>query len=264
MLHSHRNLNQLTIGALLVLLSLAGAVGAQQMKIYKSGPGGGFLIAELVTFIGLENNQLVVTDRMPTDRLSKEYQAVDIRKGDVIMMANGKKVTKPDELEKLYEGLVVGQELKLGLKRGSEMLMASFKKADLATMPMMRRVVKVGDGGAEGGEAEGVAKGITINGDPIPLLEIGVLFAAKDGKITVGDVLPVPGVSNLKAEPKAGDLFVSLQGTEFTTADALQKAWDGIPVGDTVRLVLSREGKQTLSVFAKPKAIGEVMLQKAK
>lgn len=260
----HRTLRWSIIGTSLVLLCLSIPAYAQQMKILRAGEGGGFLIAELMTFIGPENNQLVVTDRMPTDRLPKEYQAVDIRQGDIILMANGKKVSKPDELEKLYESLTVGQELKLGIKRGSEMLIASFKKADPATLPMTKRIVRVEGDSKSGQQKISVGKGPTIDGDAVALIEIGVILAAKNGKVTVGDVLPLPGLAVLKSEPKVGDLLVSLQGRPLTTAEALQKAWDNISVGDTVRLVLSRDGKETLSVFAKPKATGEVKLNTVK
>jgi len=261
--NSHRNLKCVIIGTCLVMVCLSSLVSAQQMRIIKAGEGGGFLIPELMTFIGPENNQLTVTDRMPTDRLPKEYQAVDIRQGDIIMMVNGKKVSKPDELEKLYEGLAVGQEMKLGIKRGNDMLIASFKKADPSTLPT-RRIMKVEDDGKGSGTKVSIGKGPEIDGDAVPLLGIGMILAAKNGKITVGDVLPLPGLAVLKSEPKVGDLLVSLQDRPLTTAEALRKTWDNISVGDTVRLVLSRDGKETLSVFAKPKALGEINLKTAK
>ncbi|PWB74222.1 hypothetical protein C3F09_04220 [candidate division GN15 bacterium] len=215
-----------------------------------------------MVFVGIADKQLAVSERLPADRLPKEYQAVDIRKGDIILMVDGKRMFTPEQLEKHYDSVAVGQEMKLGLKRGNDMLIASFKKADPSTLPQMKRIVMTADG--QGDEGKPGGKALSIDGDAVPILELGVIFAAKDGAITVADVLPVPGVSNLKSEPHKGDRLISLQGASFTTAASLIKAWDNITVGDTVRIILSRGGKETLSVFAKPKAVGEVRLKGSK
>lgn len=254
---------KLSFCAALLLAGLTMTAIAQQMKIVRAGEGGAFLIPELMIFIGVENKQLAVTDQLPTDRLPKAYQLVDIKKGDLILMVDGKKFATPEEMEKHYNSLTPGQEMKLGLKRGNEMLIASFKKADPSTLPKMNKMITVDHDDKSGDKVISSGKGLSIDGDPVPILEIGVILAAKDGKITVADIMPFPGMAELAEKPKAGDLFVSLQGNALKTAEALQSAWDMIPVGDTVRLVLGRDGKEALSVFAKPKAMGEIKLKKS-
>jgi hypothetical protein len=152
--------------------------------------------------------------------------------------------------------------MKLGIKRGNDMLIASFKKADPSALPQMKRIVKVD--GEPGEHGDQMRKELKIDGDPILLVEIGIIFAAKDGKIAIGDLMPMPAAEDLSLKPRVGDQLVTLQNASYTTADALQKAWDQIAVGDTVRLVLSRDGKETTSVFAKPKAMGEIKLKQSK
>ena len=264
MLYANKHLHRPVFIVIAILVSLAAAAGAQQMKIIRAGEGGGFLIPELMAFIGLEDKQLTISERLPVDRLPKEYQSIDIKKGDIILMVDGKKLSTPGELEKLYDKLAVGQEMKFGLKRGNDMLIASFKKADPSALPKMKRVITMDSEGEGGPDDKQVRREINIDGDAVPIIEVGIIFAAKDGKITVGDVMPGQGMGILTAEPKNGDVLVSLQGSSYITAEALQQSWDKIPVGDTVRLVLSRDGKETKSIFAKPEAMGEIRLKKSK
>ena len=110
----------------------------------------------------------------------------------------------------------------------------------------------------------GMARDITFDGDPVACVEIGVVFAVKSGKITVADVLPLPGVSLLKSKPKNGDRLASLQNQTLTTAAALQEVWDKIAVGDSVNLVLQRGDQTMTSRFVKPRTMGQVMIQKGK
>lgn len=252
------------IGVLFIVLCLGAIANPQQMRVLKSGEGGGFLIPELMAFIGIDDKQLTVSDRLPTDRLPKEYQSVDIRKGDIILMVDGKRMSTPDQLQQHYDSLAVGQEMKLGLKRGDDLLIASFKKADPSTLPQMRRMVMTTDKKG-GGKVEGGGKALTVDGEPVPIFELGIIFAAKDGRITVGKVLPIPAAVNLQVKPKEGDLLVSLQGSSFTTAPSLLKAWDAIPVGDTVQIVLRGGGDKDIKLaFRKPKPVNEVNLKSSK
>lgn len=152
--------------------------------------------------------------------------------------------------------------MKLVLKRDDNRIRVSLAKADPKDMPKMQTKVMGGGGGSCG--SGGMARDITFDGDPVACVEIGVVFAVKSGKITVADVLPLPGVSLLKSKPKNGDRLASLQNQTIATAAALQEVWDKIAVGDSVNLVLQRGDQTMTSRFVKPRTMGQVMIQKGK
>lgn len=258
---SYRGIGRCAFGALFIFLCIASWANAQQVRMIKMGEGGAFLIPELGALVAIEDSQLVVIDRMPTDRMPREYQSVDIKQGDIVLMVDGKKMASPDQLQKYYDTLAVGREIKIGLKRGDNMFIASFKKADPSTLPQIKRMVMTPDG--KGADGKG-GMALSVDGDPIPILELGIIFAAKDGQIRVGKILPIPAAVPLKTKPKEGDLLVSLQGSTYTTASSLLKAWDAIPVGESVQIVLRGEGKDMKLAFFKPKPVNEVNLKTTK
>ena len=74
-------------------------------------------------------NEVKVVFVTPAQRRGKAYRDVDLKTEDRILMANGKRIKTVADFKELYESLPVGEELKMGLRRGEEMRMASFQKS---------------------------------------------------------------------------------------------------------------------------------------
>jgi S1-C subfamily serine protease len=240
---------------LAIFAGLALSAGAQQMMMLKSS--GGFLIPELMAMVEVQDKQVVITNKLPGTRLPKEYQAIDIAEGDIILMANGKKISTAEELEKLYNEAAIGQEIKLGIKREGSMRLVSFKKADPKDMPVMKKIVMGGDGAgidSSGGPGSKVLN-LSQGGDMLPLPEMGLIVSTKDKKLKVEVVIPMDGKKVFTEELKEGDVIRSLQGKEITTENEFKKIYDAIAVGEEGQLTVERSGKTITSGFTKSKPI---------
>lgn len=100
----------------------------------------------------LDDGVSVRVDRVSDHMLAKGYKPADLKLGDVVLMINGKSVKSLTDIEDLYKSSEIGATIKLGLKRGEEMLMVSFVKADPATLPKMQK--KIVRKNADGTETE--------------------------------------------------------------------------------------------------------------
>ena len=65
-----------------------------------------------------KGGELQVLVTMPGEHRLKVYRDVDLQEGDRIMMVNGSKATSIDDLKEALAVLKVGDEIKLGIKRG--------------------------------------------------------------------------------------------------------------------------------------------------
>ena len=112
-------------------------------------------LAEIGSIVLQKDDKIVVEFVMPKDTRPKGYEKVDVQKGDIIFMANGKKTKHVKELIDIYEKLEIGGNLKMALKRGEENRMIWFSKADPDKLPK-RKMVKmtVGEDGKKKIESE--------------------------------------------------------------------------------------------------------------
>ncbi|MBX7151708.1 PDZ domain-containing protein [bacterium] len=135
---------------LLLLLTLFTA-GAFAQEKYIVTNGKVCPVFEIGAMI-LDDGVSVRVDRVSDHMLAKGYKPADLKIGDVVLMINGKSVKTLDDIENLYKTSEIGATIKLGLKRGEEMLMVSFVKADPATLPKMQK--KMVRKNADGTETE--------------------------------------------------------------------------------------------------------------
>lgn len=135
---------------LLIALLAALPVSAQKRTVMKLEGENLFLFQELILALGEEDGKVVVVMAPPEEGLPKEYEGIDIKSKDIVVIMNGKRVNRTSIIKEMYEKLEPGDTIKLGLKRGEEMYLAEFKKIDPEKAPgrmMIRK--KVSDYGGE-------------------------------------------------------------------------------------------------------------------
>ncbi len=180
---------------------------------------------------------------------NNDQQQADIKKDDIILMANGKKVQTINDLRTLYENTTAGNEFKMGLKRGEHLQIAAFvKKSDQEL-------------NKDGGHGGMVFKMEKKEGEEM-LPALGLSFGTKKSGVVVSSVLPTAEKNFRSITPKEGDVIVSINGTRVVNAEAFVKAYDGVNEGESVTIVLSRRGKEMTETFTKPKPMRQMMITK--
>ncbi len=136
------------VAANAMTVPFAGDAAAQSKQTVTIEGENLFMFLEFILVIAEEDGKVVVTLGPPDGTLTGEYKDIDIRKGDEIKMLNGKRVRTTAAIREVYEKLEIGDEIKLGVKRGDEMFMVAFPKADPEKMKgrMMIRTDVVEDG----------------------------------------------------------------------------------------------------------------------
>lgn len=171
---------------------------------------------------------------------NNEQQASDIRKDDIILMANGKKVPTVKSLRSLYEKTEPGQEFKLGVKRGEQLMLVSFLRKSEEEM------------NKQTGGKQMVMRMEQKEGE-ILLPALGLKLVTKERSAVVEEVLPAASSNFTAFMPKKGDIIRSVNGTAVNSAEGFDELYTGIEQGSTVSIVFSRSGKESTASFPKPK-----------
>jgi S1-C subfamily serine protease len=173
------------------------------------------------------------------------YKSVDLREGDIVLMANGKRVRSVADLTRAYDSTLVGSEFKLGIQRGQEMMIVAYPKADPASFP--KRQVRM----------------ITADQEGVAVFPaVGVLLEEKSGRVVVQDLLPSGSSAVEKLDVRAGDVITSINGKRVTTVKAYSEAYDALAVGSRVTWDTERAGKRLTVSFAKPTPVGPTVIRK--
>ncbi|NUN70190.1 MAG: PDZ domain-containing protein [Bacteroidetes bacterium] len=170
---------------------------------------------------------------------NNEQQSSDIRKGDVILMANGKKLSTMKDLRGLYEKCAPGQEFKLGVKRGESLMMVSFTRKSDEEM------------NKQTGGGQMVMRMEQKEGEVL-LPALGLKLTTKDRAAVIIEVLPSASSNFETAVPKKGDIIRTLNGTAVASAEEFDELYTPIGKGATVTIVLARDGKEYTASFPKP------------
>jgi S1-C subfamily serine protease len=246
------------LAGLLALLTLSGGISvARQHTVIRtqsidtSGAmvrGGAqqenLPVLEAAAIIGQDGDTLVVGHILEENMRPKGYEKTELEEGDAILMANGKKVTTVGALRELYEGAAIGSTVKLGVRRKSEMMIASFIKADPKTLPKLRMMI------SSGGDQE-------ILGIP----QAGFLLTVKGKQLAVKDVLPNAS-DKLRETMHTGDLVLKVNESAIHSFKEFRAVYDKISEGAPVKLLTSRAGKTQTVEFAKPKDDGRVTIRR--
>jgi len=195
------------------------------------------------------------------------YKEVDLQTDDLILMVNGKKLESIDDLENLMEGLAIGDQVQLGVKRDKDMQIVRYLKADPESLPKMKRMMVTADEGEDGTVERNMSFQSAGGEEQVAMLKgIGIIASETEGQVRVAYLMPhAKDVKGLE-DVKEGDLVISLQGAPLASLDELDKAWESIAIDAKVTLVCSRDGKELTYTFTKPDASdmqgGAVMITK--
>jgi S1-C subfamily serine protease len=227
----------------ITLLLLGSSIAPAQTRTIKlTGDQDIFMLKELGAVITDSEDGLSVMMVMPGDRRAKDFQDVDLREGDIIMMANGKKMKNVGQLEELYDSLSIGDEIKFGLKRGKDMMIESLTKADPDDLP---------------GEIMMMKKGEDDGSVCTDLVEGGLLLKEDNGKFIVEDFIEQMADKITGPLPERGDVLLKIQGTPITKSVKISDIYSEIKTGEKVDLVLDRAGESINVSFTKQGCGGE-------
>ena len=203
------------------------------------------IIRELGAVIVPKDGQLIVDIILGNN----EKQQTDIQKDDLVLMANGKKVKSVKDLREQYSAAAVGEEFKVGLKRGEQLMIARFTKKSEEELNKEsggngRMVIRM-----EGNEGEQV------------LPALGLRVSTKGKHAVVAGTLPTAEKNFTKFMPKENDLILSVNGQEVSTAEEFDTAYTEIETGENVTIEFSRDGKISKETFSKPKPMGRMIMR---
>jgi PDZ domain-containing secreted protein len=179
---------------------------------------------------------------------NEEKINTDIQKDDAVLMANGKNLKSLKDLREQYESAEVGDGFKLGLKRGENLLIASFIKKseeELNKAGGGRMMIRM-----EPKEGEEV------------LPALGLRVMTKNHNVIVSGTLPTISNNFKSFVPKENDIIVSINGAAVVTADEFDEIYTGLSEGENVAIEFSRDGKKSKETFSKPKPMGRMMIKK--
>jgi PDZ domain-containing secreted protein len=248
-----------TVLTFMLLIGLTGSISAQHNKTMKFKKGEVTIIHGLGAIVKNSDDKLLIEMVMPNDQRPKDYKGVDLKKGDLIMMCNGKKVKTAADLDAVIETVKAGDEISLGIKRDKKMLIVSFPKADQGQGGQMMVMTQEIDGG---GDAD-VHTSMNFNGkevEDVVLLEVGIVLQKIDNGFTVLAVMDRVAESIEGSLPKEGDLIVSLNGQMEDDVSAFHKMYGSIDNGEKIKLTFSRDGKELSCSFVKQAMSGGEMI----
>lgn len=248
----------LILGAIIILF---GTSIAQEMQTMIYDGDSMIMLPEIGCIIKIEDEKLIVQMKMDIDNASIKQADIDLQKNDVIAMMNGKRLKSKKDFDDLYGGIAEGEKVKMGVKRGQDMLIVSFDKpAPISSqIPGNKKIIM---GGPSGGDTKAVfsqdGDNINLNLEGniegmLPILEIGMILGEDDG-VKIMNLLP--NFADIFPEGKfvVNDLISALNGTKIATTDEFQKAFSEISTGDDVTITMLRDGKTIEETFKKPKS----------
>jgi len=89
-----------------------------------------------------------------------------------------------------------------------------------------------------------------------------LILGTKNKSAIVTKTLPSVTKIFKSYEPKKDDIIVSINETTVSSAEEFADAYDKFNEGDTVSIVLSRDGKEMKETFSKPKPMGRMIFNR--
>lgn len=243
--------------ALVSLLCLSGTALAQQKvvriisdgKNVKTFKGDLFEIPELGALVVKgDSGNPKVENVMPPEARPKAYTDVDVKSGDEILVLNGKRVKTVKEIEQLYNSIPTGEEVKLGIQRGEEMMISRFAKADPKDLPQ-RRIVMNTNG---------------QDGDIRPLPSLGIVLGKGKEGVIIKEIADNPAKAFTDAAIKPGDRLVSINGKAISNLDDFSKEFLAVPPGTKMTWIVAHGGKDLTLSLVRPEPRGQVIIKQEK
>ena len=234
------NLDQL--GAVLSKISAGDRVTFQVLRgdstvtttvIGSDSKGGAKLVdsrAKAPGFLGIEAIEGaggVVVDVVVEGSAAAAY---GIRKGDVIKKLNGQDVTKIDALQAAGAKLVAGSKVSIVVSRGGESV--EIKNIEIGAPG--QKVVRPAVAGVKG-------EGDVVASPNVPAV-IGSEVFVEEGGVVVDTVVADSAAAAYGL--KKGDVIKKINGVDVTTEDTLLGELKKLLAGDTITMILSRDGEE--------------------
>jgi S1-C subfamily serine protease len=230
---------------LFVPMTVSAAVRSDSTHIVRISQEEAFFVPEIATLIVAEGKELKVQMTPPVEQRRDPYKSVDIKTGDLVLLANGKRAKTIADLKKSYETTAVGAEFALGIQRGQELMIAAFPKADPKDLP--KRTMRIVTSDTPGTEV---------------FPAVGVTLSEKGTRVSISELLPVEKSAVRGLDVKQGDVVGSMNGTKVTSLKAFVTSYDALEVGTAVVWELQREGKTISVTFQKPQPAGQVIIRR--
>lgn len=225
--------------SILILLLLPLLMFAQ-IKRMITIEGDMFEIPEIGGILVEDGENLRVDMAIPKDNRIKAYKDVDLNKGDLVLMMNGKKIDKVRKAKEIYDKLKPGEDVKLGIKRSEEMFIASFKKADPKDLPKVVRMVIRND------DSEFA----------VVLPDDGLLIGSDKEKVIVREKM-----QHSNNEIKEGDQLEELNGKKIHSTKDFSSIYKSLKTGDKLEMKFS-SGKSLIT--KKPNNENKVIIKSEK
>lgn len=242
-----------------IIVMLAATTGfAQQMKtLTLSGDdfeGQPYMLEELgALVVQHKDGALEVLHIGSADHRPEAYKDVDLKTGDKILMANGHKLKTTEDLKAAIEDSKIGEKIKFGIKRGKDVRMVSYIKADPADLPQREMMMIGGPGGGESDDLFARRDGEEISISP--LMGSGLLFSWNDDAAEVVFLMPHAAKTlGSEADVKEGDRLTALQGIDVENMESLVSQWEAIDTGSEVTMAFTRGDLEFSVTFDKAEA----------
>ena len=249
---------EIVMGLLLGLLSFwageqayGATEGKPQMRMFNSGDI--VFLNELGAIVMPRDKVLVIDMVSPPEQRAKEYKLVDLKKDDEVIMINGKKAAALSDLRTAYDSLAAGQEVKLGIRRGKDMMIVSFVKADASKLPNRQVMAFSTEDGndsviTESLHGDGV-KGKKVmrfgpgGGNIAMIPEMGLILNEADAKIKVVGIQDDAPAGVKSSGVQTEDAVTMIDKSKVATVKDLLAIYDKIKPGTEFTLAIDRGGK---------------------
>jgi hypothetical protein len=239
--------------ASVIAVILAAAAPAQQVetRTMRFHPDSVFIVPGLGAVVEPQSDTLCVTTIPPADMRPDGFNDVDLRQGDRLLMANGKRLRTIAGLKVLFEETATGDTIKLGLKRGNEMMITPLikREPDPGSGPVVMMHVEAG---AQGD----MKKSVSLAGPggvetTVAVLDGGLVIGPGGDGLAVVALLP-GAAEKLSGElPEPGARLISINGEAHAEPSELQTWYDNIPSGDSITVVFEQGGTERTVRYVK-------------
>ena len=187
--------------------------------------------------------------------LGKKEQT-DLKKGDIIFMAQGEPVASISDLMKLYEKAKENGTFKMAVKRGEERFLTSFEIDPTASSgrDMFSGNVTF--------NLDDASTSTANNLNIVPeLMVYGIVAAGDDSGLIIKKTIP-----NLNAQLKQkgiseGDYLIALNNVEINTHKEFRDIWNDISEGEKIELKFRKDGKDISLSLSKINVNGKVIFK---
>ncbi len=250
-----------TIESLFILLLFTTAFAQVHMKKIEISGDDIFIISELGMVLSGENNIVKIANLLPEETRPEAYREIELQEADTILMVNKKRVKSAYDVNKLYDSLDPGSDVKMGIQRDGQMLMIAFKKMDLEAQDGKRVMIiqdKMPDDDMSDDE-QVVLKGAE---NLIILAGEGLVLEENNNTLTVFDVLPHAHTILGKTKIEPGSQLLSINDNPVNNKMDFDALYSKIKIGEKTTLLFKNKDKTVKVTFIKPEIKDNIIIKK--